>query len=92
MEYYGKIKDKSLIFRLNDEVEIEIPFDILIINKTTKYFNLNIELNEYNIDKNQNILKVGKFLFDLYLIIFDAENTNIYSQDNGVNNVATTFF
>ena len=77
MEYYGKIKDKSLIFRLNDEVEIEIPFDILIINKTKKYFNLNIELNEYNIDKNQNILKVGKFLFDLYLIIFDAENKRI---------------
>ena len=77
MEYYGKIKDKSLIFRLNDEVEIEIPLDILIINKTKKYFNLNIELNEYNIDKNQNILKVGKFLFDLYLIIFDAENKRI---------------
>ena len=73
MHYYNLIKDKNLKLYLYNDVKIEIPFDLLIINKTEKYINLNIEIYEFNIDKNQNILKVGKFLFDLYLVIFDAE-------------------
>ena len=77
MDYYNLIKDKNLKLYLYNDVKIEIPFDLLIMNKTKKYFNLNIEIYEFNIDKNQNILKVGKFLFDLYLVIFDAENKRI---------------
>ena len=77
MDYYNLIKDKNLKLYLYNDVKIEIPFDLLIMNKTKKYFNLNIEIYEFNIDKNQNILKVGKFLFDLYFVIFDAENKRI---------------
>ena len=77
MLYYNLIKDKNLELYLYNDVKIEIPFDLLIINKTEKYINLNIEIYEFNIDKNQNILKVGKFLFDLYLVIFDAEKKRI---------------
>ena len=77
MDYYNVIKDKNLKLYLYNDVKIEIPFDLLIINKTKNYFNLNIEIYEFNIDKNQNILKVGKFLFDLYLVIFDAEKKRI---------------
>ena len=77
MEYYNIINIKNLNIVLNNETILEIPFELLIINKTEKYFNLNIEIYEFNIDKNQNILKIGKFLFDLYYIIFDADNKRI---------------
>lgn len=76
-QYYYILKKKNLTLNLNNETDIEIPFDLLIINKTKKYFNLNIEISEFNIDKHQNIVKLGKFLFNLYFIIFDAENKRI---------------
>ena len=77
IKYYNIIKNKNLILILNNETKIEIPFELLIINKTKEYFNLNIEIYEFNIDKHQNILKIGKFLFNLYFIIFDADNKRI---------------
>ena len=76
-EYYNIINKKNLNLILNKETNIEIPFEILIINKSEKYFCLNIEINEFNIDKHQNIFKVGKTLFDLYSVIFDANNRRI---------------
>ena len=76
-EYYNILNNKNLKLILNNETNIEIPFELLIVNKTKKYFNLNIEIYEFNIDKHQNILKLGKFLFDLYYIIFDADNRRI---------------
>ena len=77
IKYYNIIKNKNLILILNNETKIEIPFELLIINKTKEYFNLNIEIYEFNIDKHQNILKIGTFLFNLYFIIFDADNKRI---------------
>ena len=76
-EYYNIINKKNLNLILNNETNIEIPFEILIINKTEKYFYLNLEISEFNIDKHQNILKIGKSLFDLYSVIFDAEKRRI---------------
>ena len=76
-EFYNFISGKNIKFKLDNETIIEIPFEILIINKTEKYFNLNIEINEFNIDKHQNILKIGKKLFELYFVIFDEENRRI---------------
>ena len=76
-EYYNIINKKKLNLILNNETNIEIPFEILIINKTEKYFYLNLEISEFNIDKHQNILKIGKSLFDLYSVIFDAEKRRI---------------
>ena len=76
-EFYNFISGKNFKFKLDNETIIEIPFEILIINKTEKYFNLNIEINEFNIDKHQNILKLGKKLFELYFVIFDEENRRI---------------
>ena len=76
-EYYGLINNKNLKLILNNETNLEIPLELLVVNKTKKYFNLNIEIYEFNIDKHQNILKLGKFLFDLYYIIFDADKRRI---------------
>ena len=77
IEYYNIIKEKNIKLKLDKETVIEIPFDILIINKTEKYFNLNIDINEFNIDKHQNILKIGKCLFEFYFVIFDKDNRRI---------------
>ena len=76
-KFYNLISEKNIKLKLNNEATIEIPFEILIINKTEKYFNLNIEISEFNIDKHQNILKIGEKLFKLYFVIFDAENRRI---------------
>ena len=76
-KFYNLISEKGVKLKLNNETTIEIPFEILIINKTEKYFNLNIEISEFNIDKHQNILKIGEKLFKLYFVIFDAENRRI---------------
>ena len=77
IEYYNIIKEKNIKLKLDKETVIEIPFDILIINKTEKYFNLNIDISEFNIDKHQNILKIGKCLFEFYFVIFDKDNRRI---------------
>ena len=77
IKYFDIINKKNLNLIINNETIIEIPLDLLIINKTSEYFNLNIEISEFNIDKHQNILKIGKFLFDLYSIIFDTDNKRI---------------
>ena len=76
-EYYNLISDKNIKIKSDNETIIEIPFEILIINKTEKYFNLNIEISEFNIDKHQNILKCGKKLFELYFVVFDKEKRRI---------------
>ena len=76
-EYFNLISEKNIKLKSENETIIEIPFEILIINKTEKYFNLNIEISEFNIDKHQNILKFGKKLFELYLVVFDKENRRI---------------
>ena len=80
MEIYDIMINENLKLYLNNETIIEIPFEILIINKTNNYFNLNIEIYEFNIDKHQNILKIGKVLFNLYNMIFDADNKRIGFQ------------
>ncbi len=65
---------------LNNNTFIELPFDLMIKNRTFEYFYLNIEINEFNIDKNQNILKIGKNLFNYYYVLFDKENKRIGFQ------------
>ena len=80
IQYYERIKNMNLKLNLNEKANIEIPFDLLVVNKTNNCFNLNIEISEFNIDKHQHILKLGKDLFKLYLVIFDAENRRIGFQ------------
>ena len=78
--YYDKISNMYLKIFLNNKSFIELPFDLMIKSKTYEYFYLNIEINEFNIDKNQNIIKIGKNIFDYYYVLFDKENKRIGFQ------------
>ena len=79
-EYYDKIYDLNLKIILNDITWIELPFNLLIKNFDKKYFLLNIEINEFNIDKSQHIIKIGKKIFDYYYIVFDQDKKRIGLQ------------
>jgi len=79
-DYYDKIYNMYFKIFLNNNTFIELPFDLMIKNRTFEYFYLNIEINEFNIDKNQNILKIGKNLFNYYYVLFDKENKRIGFQ------------
>ena len=76
-DYYNEIFNMNLKIRLENEIYIEIPFNLNIKNKTEKYFYLNIDVNDFNIDKNQNIIKIGNEIFKSYFVTFDAENKRI---------------
>ena len=76
-DYYNEIFNMNLKLILENETYIEIPFNLNIKNKTEKYFYLNIDINDFNIDKNQNIIKIGNEIFKYYFITFDAENKRI---------------
>jgi len=79
-DYYDEIYNMNLKIILNNKTYIELPFYLIIKNKTEKYFYLNIEINEFNIDKNQNIIKIGKDLFKIYYVLFDQSNKSIGLQ------------
>ena len=65
--------NNNKIYCLTEYYNIIIKKNLnLILNNET-----NIEINEFNIDKHQNILKIGKALFDFYSVIFDGENRRI---------------
>jgi hypothetical protein len=81
-DYYDIIYNMHLKILLNNETDIELPLDLMIKNKTNENFYLSIEINEFNIDKNQNIIKIGKDLFNSYYIIFDETNKRIGIQKN----------
>ena len=74
-DYYNDLQNMNLKIILENETYIEIPFNLK--NKTEKYFYLNIEVNDFNIDKNQNIIKIGNEIFKSYFVTFDAENKRI---------------
>jgi hypothetical protein len=74
-DYYNDILNMNLKIILENETYIEIPFNLK--NKTEKYFYLNIEVNDFNIDKNQNIIKIGNEIFKSYFVTFDVENKRI---------------
>ena len=76
-DYYNEIFNMNLKIILENETYIEIPFNLIIKNKTEKYFYLSIEVNDYNIDKNQNIIKIGNKIYKYYFVIFDADNRRI---------------
>ena len=79
-EYYDKIYDLNLKIILNDMTSIEMPFYLFIKNWNEKYFCLGIGIDEFNVDKNQNILKIGKKIFDYYYVIFDQHKKRIGLQ------------
>ena len=74
-DYYNDILNMNLKIILENETYIEIPFNLK--NKTEKCFYLNIEVNDFNIDKNQNIIKIGNEIFKSYFVTFDVENKRI---------------
>ena len=76
-DYYNEIFNMNLKLILENETYIEIPFNLIIKNKSERYFYLNIDVNDFNIDKNQNIIKIGNEIFKYYFITFDAENKRI---------------
>ena len=81
IKYYDKIYEMNFQILLNNETNIEFPFYFIIKNKTEKYFYLSININEFNVDKNQNIVKIGKKIFELYFVIFDQSNKRIGLQN-----------
>lgn len=76
-DYYNEIYNMNLKIILENETYIKIPFNLIINNKTEKYFYLSIEINDFNIDKNQNIIKIGNEIFKSYFVTFDADYKRI---------------
>ena len=79
-EYYDKINELNLKIILNDMISIELPFYLFIKNWNEKYFCLVIDIDEFNVDKNQNIIKIGKKIFDYYYVVFDQHKKRIGLQ------------
>lgn len=79
-EYYNRIYDMNFKIILNNKTNIELPFNLILKNKREKYFYLGIEIYEFNIDKNQNIIRIGKKIFDHYYVVFDQVNKRIGLQ------------
>ena len=80
IECYDIISDMNLKIIVNKEIFIELPLSLIIKNKKNEYFYLSIEINEFNIDKNINIIKIGKDLFNYYYVVFDKTNKKIGVQ------------
>lgn len=79
-EYYNQIYNMNFKILLNNKTIIELPFNLIMKNKREKFFYLDIEINQFNIDKNQNIIKIGKKIFEYYYVVFDQLNKRIGLQ------------
>ena len=79
-DYFDKIYNMNLKIFLNNETYIQLPFSIIVKNKYEKFFKLGIEIYEFNYDKNINIIKIGKKIFEYYYVSFDKINKKIGLQ------------